>query len=146
MAEQFIFLVSKPTSKYKSNNFIDFTTDIPGNIDLRWGNWEIGLAEISFSKRRTVTPKIFICCDIIAPNIIAGKTSQTLRYIPEKSGRVHMIYNPIFYFDVLPSSLNKIRIYIKGEDESVINSFLNVTLNCTVHLRQKRQYEVRTQD
>ena len=137
MKEHYIYITSSKTEKYDNNKFSEFTVDFPSNIDLSTNNWELGLATIDFSKRGTPSPNMYICCDIISPSYKNNKTAQILRFIGCTKGRGSLSFNPIFYFDVLTKSIDKINIYIlSGED--ILESFSEETLYCTLHLREKK--------
>ena len=136
MDNLYIFLNSSANSNTK-NNFLDFTVSLPFDLNLMEGKWEVGLCDISFVKKNGGYPSMYICCDSISPSLINSNLMPILRFIPELKGRYNKSFVNIYYFDLLSTSLNKIRIYIYIENYDG-KSFLDETLYCTLHLRKKR--------
>ena len=105
--------------------------------ELKAGKWQIGLSEISYFKSRTQFPNFDIYCDIIVPNIKNGKSSQILRRAYTEKNDVTIRYNPIFYCDVMRPALDGMTLYLKV-DGKVDDSFKEILVNCTLHLRRIR--------
>ena len=103
--------------------------------DIKNGNWQIGLSEISYFKTKTKFPTIDIYCDIIVPNIKNGMSSQILRRVFSQKGDVTIRFNPIFYCNVLTPTFNSISLYLKA-DSTDTSSFDGTTVNCSLHVRQ----------
>ena len=137
MNEIYMYLNSSSREATNKNNFLDFTVNLPFNIDLHDCKWELGLCDIFFVKRKERWPNMYICCDVISSSFVNDKTLPVLRFIPEKEGRFSRTFETIHYVDVVCKSLNKIRVYIYNENHEG-SSFLNETLYCTLHLRRKQ--------
>ena len=103
--------------------------------ELKFGNWEIGLSEISYFKSKTKFPTIDIYCDIIVPNIKNGVSSQILRRVYSEKGDVNRRYNPIFYCTVLSPTIDCMTLYLKP-DSGDTSSFEDTTVNCALHVRK----------
>ena len=142
MEDHYFFLSSVSTLSHKTNHFFDFTVEFPQTINLSSELWQLGLSQISFSKRESsISPNMYVCCDIISPSFCDNNTSQILRFIPIQKGKTNINFGNIFYHDVVPNYIIKIRIYIRPLDE-IKKSFKVETLYCTLHLRQKNNNEV----
>jgi len=130
----YIFLESGCKDVYKNNNFIDFNVSLPSNIVLE-GNWELGLAEI-YSKASI--PDLYVCCDIVSSSYLCEISEQVLRFLPSTNDKsLYYCFDNIFYFDIIPSTIKTIRMYIKKNSQET-SSFANETLYCTLHIRQKK--------
>ena len=138
MKEMYMYLNSASNTIKSKNNFIDFTVNLPFNINLEECKWELGLCEIFFLKKKKESwPNMYICCDIIESSLVNDKTLPVLRFIPEKDGRYSKSFDSIQYHEVLCKSINNIRIYIYSEHHDG-SSFLGETLYCTLHLKIKQ--------
>ena len=139
MKDYYLFLTSNSTASHIGNNFLDFTVEFPYTINLSDKEWQLGLLQISFfTKQNTISPNMYVCCDIITSSFCDNETLQILRFIPCHKGRTNLSFRNVFYQDVLPNSINKIRIYIKQVDGTE-KSFKDEILYCTLHLKQKEQ-------
>jgi hypothetical protein len=103
--------------------------------ELKNGKWQIGLSELSYFKSKTQFPDFVIECDIIVPNIKDGQSSQILRRAFAEKNDISVRYNPVFYSDVLSPTIKYINLYLKG-DKDANDSFKNVLVNCTLHIRR----------
>ena len=139
MKNQYIFLSSDKTESHPSNTFFDFTVEFPYTIPLAPDEWEIGLSHISFFKKEgSISPNMYLCCDIISASFCNNESSQILRFIPNQKGKTNLNFDNIFYQDVLPNTINTIRIYIRITEE-LKRPVKDETLYCTLHLRRKKE-------
>lgn len=136
MTEHYIFLNSSNNGIYKNNSLFDFTCQLPRNIDLSEGEWEIGLTEIHFFSKNSLLTQLYILCDIINSSFTVNETNPVLRFIPTIKSKRYVYYDKVYYFDVMCKHLDKIRVYIKG-DSSSYSSLSTDKLYCTLHLRKK---------
>ena len=51
MKEYYLHVHSKPSPSHPNNHFLDFTVELPTQIETE-GEWEIGLVQLNFTKKK----------------------------------------------------------------------------------------------
>lgn len=137
MSDYYIYASSSTKVNGINNSFLDFSVKIPSTVNLNEGEWEIGLAEISYGVKKRKYPSMLLCCDKIKHSFFDGKTVGVLRLLMSCINGIDKTYDEVYYFDLLSYGISYIRLYIKVMDSGNY-SFSNDTLYCTLHLRQKK--------
>jgi hypothetical protein len=116
-----------------SNGLEEVRFDLPH--ELKSGKWQIGLCEISYMKHKTVFPSLDVMCDLIIPNFKNAKSTQILRRIPQGRGDISIRFNPIFYCDVITSTIKSLTVYLSSDSKSE-NAFTNTKVYWTLQLHR----------
>ena len=131
----YLFLDSKATKEYKIY-VLDFTVDLPANIDFNRQIWEIGLMDIPVNSEGGL-PAMILCTNIISPSLVSKGWDQILRFIPTiNSSDNYLEFSNILYHDIVANNLDRMRVYIKPF-EMLTQSLESDRLYCTLHLRRK---------
>jgi len=119
------------------NHAGDFTVDLPRRFLLN-GQWECGLAEITFvSDFEKLANRIYVCSNLVEDSYLKGTSLPILRSIDvEAKEKVDLILNPVFYFKVRREELSRLQIFIRN-DTLGSSRFKIDRLYCTLHFRRR---------
>lgn len=135
MNEKYIFV----QSDNGKDNFFDFRVVLPSEIDLTKGKWELGLAEAYFKSDEEING-MYVSCDVITTSFFGNNSSQILRFLPScKKGHNIYRFDNIFYFEIIPCMLRKLRISINTTGNKKNESLANESFYCTLHIRQVKE-------
>lgn len=135
MDEHYLFLHSDLSKdRYPSNQPGDFTVEFPYPYELQ-GQWVCGLKEIRISLREEV---LYVCSDVCDESYAENTMLPVLRALQKPKGKSVLTYfhfdNPM-YVKVTPTSLKRIRIFIRGSQLRQPN-ITDPIVRCTLHLKK----------
>ena len=105
---------------------------MPERIHLE-GEWVIGLSDFYHSSNLTET--VFVLCDICDNSYIADTLKPVLRVIYPNTDQNYFNYKEIYYIKVKNHCLNRLRVYIRGENFKFPPSTTGTT-RLTLHLKK----------
>ena len=123
---------------YPSNIPSSFVVDLPIPLSL-FGNWEIGLTDITFDNDFIEDPKeLYLCLDIIDSSYVQGALVKALQRIsmPNNTSDKIINYFPFVNFmSITTNYLNSFQVKLLSENLEEA-TFKKGNLYCTLHLRK----------
>ena len=130
----YLFISSQDAQDlHPENTSTDFTIELPRTYELT-GDWEVALKEIELRIKEDL---VYICSDICEESYVHGTLVPILQSA-RRERKVNVVFQFIdpYYLPVRVSTLNKVRIIIRGRDLKPLPKDKTVVY-CTLHLRQK---------
>jgi hypothetical protein len=99
----YITLLSDASRDLHPNNTIAFFRDrLPRPVELLQGAWEVGVCQLSYStpESETELQPIFMCCDVMGPQVVGDTLARYLSTVHYPSPDGHHIFDKVYYVPV----------------------------------------------
>lgn len=137
----YLFLDSGDSTVFHSSNTPDDLIVTLPKPYVIYNSWECAILVLNIDKRQEVsTARLYECCDIVGDSYVKNTMLPILRPITLEGGVNQTTYINPFYIKVSKQEISQIRIFIRNQDLSTLDSEV-IFLNCTLCLRKKKLWD-----
>ena len=134
MKDFYAYVSSAPTKKHPENTFTDFRITLPHELDLKQGEWSVGICDLAFKQPMKVLPQFHICCDLIEVNFDSTSSQPILKFVHSQESNVKESFTNVFYCRLKSNILDSFHLYLKPAGET-LPSVTDTVFFCTLHFK-----------